>query len=88
MAEAPKLKKDPNHNPVAAAVEVAAVVANQRLETVAEPQNWLQKARNQNYPTMYVGDMGNPDNKRRNTARHWRQSAEAAEPKDTTKRYA
>ena len=37
MAEAPRLKEDLNSNPMAAAAEMAAVVADQRLETVAEP---------------------------------------------------
>ena len=36
---------------------------------------------------MYVRDVGNP-NIRRSTAKHWRQSAEAVEPKDTMKWYA
>ena len=88
MAEAPRLKEDLNQNPVAATEEVAAVVADPRLETPAKLQNHLQKARNPNCQMTYVGDVGNPDIRRRNTAKHWRQSAEAVKPKDITKRYA
>ena len=87
-AETPRLKGNLNQNPVAATAEVAAVAADPRLETPAKPQNCLQKARNPNYQMTYVGDVGNPNIRRRNTAKHWRQSVEAAEPKDIMKRYA
>ena len=36
--------------------------------------------------TCMLGDVGNPDIRRRNTSKHWRQPAEAAEPKDIYKK--
>ena len=67
MAEAPRLKGNPNQNLVAAMA--AAVAANLRLATPAKPQNQPQKVENPSYPTTSVGDVGNPDIRNQSTAR-------------------
>ena len=63
-AEVPRPRANPNQDPVAAVVVMAAVVAESTLQTPENPPNQLEKVGRLHYLMIYVGGVENLDTRK------------------------